>query len=822
MLGRRVRTSAPAKLFRPALAAGSAFFILASALSSPALAAGPPAYQFRIPAKPLDEALIDFAVQSNLTIGGTATCAGDSNSLVGQYTVEDGLRRLLAGSNCRFRRIASDIIRIVPAGRTAPVKDARPSPAAEPPTLSVLPEVVVNATKRAATLDQLPYAISTVDAEALRVAGAVDIDDVAAQLASLSTTNLGPGRNKILLRGLSDGVFTGRTQSTVGVYLDDVPITYNAPDPDLHIGDLDSVEVLRGPQGTLYGGGSMSGIYRIVTRKPELDQMSGSARGSLGLTQGGGLSDQAEAMINLPLAKDRMAVRVLAYQDVQGGYIDDINLHQAQIDRTIRTGGRAYVRDDIDQTLNVTLGAAIQSIRSNDTQYISPSLGRLHRANLVREASSNDFGQAAAVVEKTGDWGTFRSSTSFVRHVFSSRSDATTALPLFSTAATGVGSYDEPSSIDMLVEDAVWTSPNAGRLQWLAGLFGSLTREETDAFVRANDQTGAPAQLLYQEHRSDHLDEAAAYGEASWSFTDALQLTVGARAFISRVTTRSTVNDPQTDRSRLFHGSSPASGVSPKLALSYRLRDRQLLYISIEEGHRAGGFNTGGLIGAEFVTPAGGAGLHRKFEADELWNFEAGSKLSFFGDRLRLRSAVFYNIWSNIQTDQFMSSGLSYTANAGDGRNIGFENEAMVRLTAAWTLQANALVDQPVLFRALPGFTAGVNLPGVPDVLAGGRTEYRFALPWGLSGLLAADARYVGRSFLTFTPNTMSPMGGYVLARLSAQVSSGRWRLAAFLSNPTNEAGNTFSYGNPFNFRQVREVTPQRPRSLRILLSAEF
>ncbi len=805
-------------------------FVVGSALliTSSALAASSPSYEFHIARKPLSEALIDFAVQSNLSIGGVSACAGPTEGLSGRYTVDEGLMRLLEGSNCRFRRVASDTVRILPRERpelrAAPESPgAQPAPLPEPPPPSlVVQEVVVSATKRAAEVDQLPYAISALGSEELQAAGAVDIDDVASQLASLSTTNLGPGRDKILLRGLSDGVFTGRTQSTVGVYLDDVPITYNAPDPDLHIGDLDSLEVLRGPQGTLYGGGTMSGIYRIVPRRPELDQVSGSFRGGLAETQSGGLSDQVEGTINAPLIKDRVAIRAMAYQDVEGGYIDDINLRQNQIDRSVRTGGRAYLRDEVDPSLTITLGGAYQQIHSNDTQYISPGLGRLHRANLVREASDNDFGHAEAVIEKIGGWGELRSTTSWVRHNFSSLSDASNALPLFSPTAAGVGSYDEPSKIDMLVEDAVWTSPSSGRLQWLAGLFGSMTQEQTNAFVRAGIQTDSPGQLLYQEHRTDHLSEAAVYGEATWSLTEALQATAGARAFLDRVETNSDVNAPQTNASRLFHGATNGNGISPKLALSYRLPDRQLLYVSIEEGHRTGGFNTGGVIGAVFVTSPSALGLHRQFGADELWNYEVGAKLSFFGDRLRLRTAGFYSAWKNIQTDQFLISGLSYTANAGDGHNIGLETEAQVRLTSAWTLQANALVNQPLLDKPAPGFFAHVPLPGVPDVLAGARTEYRFPLPFGMQGLVSADARYVGRSQLTFNPFIVAPMGGYVLARLSAQVSYKRWRLAAFLSNPTDESGNTFSYGNPFNFQQVREVTPQRPRSLRLLLSAEF
>lgn len=792
--------------------------------AGPARADEQPTYQFHIAPKAVAEALIDFAVQSNLSVGGISACTGLSQGLNGRFTAEAALDRLLTGAACRYRRIASDAIRLVEKAPAAPLARVNTGATASttPVETPTVPEVVVSATKRTAAVDQLPYAVSALRAAALRTAGAVDVNDIAVQLASFATTNLGPGRDKILLRGLSDGVFTGRTQSTVGVYLDDVPITYNAPDPDLHIGDLDAVEVVRGPQGTLYGGGSMSGIYRVVTRKPELDQTSGSFRTGLAATQGGGLSDQLEAMVNAPIVPNVLGLRAMVYQDVDGGYIDNIDLHQAQIDRTVRTGGRGYGRAEVDPTLSVTFGGAYQSIFSNDTQYIMPSLGRLHRANLVRESSKNDFGQGMLAVDKTGDWGAFRSTTSLVRHDYTSTSDATNALPLFSTTATGVGSYDEPSKIDMLVEDAVWTSPGSGRLQWLVGLFGSATREQTDAFVRANDKTGAPAQLLYQEQRTDKLDEIAAYGEATWSFTDALLATAGARAFDNRVSTQSDVQDPSTNRQRLFGSAAPGTGLSPKLALSFRLPDRQLLYASIEEGHRTGGFNTGGLIGTTFSTNDAATGVHRKFSGDELWNYEIGAKLSLFADRLRLRSAAFYDFWGNIQTDQFMSSGLSYTANAGDGRNIGLESEAVLHLNSAWSLQANILVDQPELTRPHAGFTANVPLPGVPDLLAGAGGEYQFGLPLGMTGLLTADARYVGRSQLTFNPAIVAPMGGYVLARMSAQVTFQHWRLAAFLSNPTNEAGNTFSYGNPFNFQQVREVTPQRPRSLRILLSAEF
>src|SRR5204863_9521688 len=124
-------------------------------------------------------------------------------------------------------------------------------------------------------LDTLPAGVSAISGEQLFVTGAADVRDTAGQLVGVLTANLGPGRDKLLIRGLSDGAFTGRARSTVSTYLDDAPINYNAPDPDLRLVDIERIEVVRGPQGALYGSGSIAGIYRIVTRKPDLEKIEG-------------------------------------------------------------------------------------------------------------------------------------------------------------------------------------------------------------------------------------------------------------------------------------------------------------------------------------------------------------------------------------------------------------------------------------------------------------------------------------------------------------------------------------------------------------------
>lgn len=783
------------------------------------------AYVFAIQPKTASEALIEFAVQANISIGGVNACHGLSAGLNGRYSIDDGLTRLLANTGCGFHRVAPDTVGVfvqpaapLPARPVAQPRQGQPQTTPEP--MAAVSPLVVTTTKRSALISTLPYAISAIGRDQLVEAGAKDIGDIAAQIPGLATTNLGLGRDKILLRGLSDGVFTGRTQSTVGIYLDDVPITYNAPDPDLQLADVRAVEVLRGPQGSLYGGGAMSGVYRIITRKPMFDAWAANARAGVSFTQQGALSQEFEGMLNAPLISDATAMRLVAYQTVEGGYIDATDLRLANVDKTTRTGARAALSAALgaDWLVNATVG--YQSIKANDAQYVTPGGGRLHRANQILETSQNNFTHAAVSAERAEPWGHFKSTTAYVQHRFSNRSDASTALPLFGLGAAAVGSYEEPINIQMLTEDAVLTSPNSGRLQWLAGLYGAATWEKTNSLVRAAGPD-TTAQTLYSETRSDQRDVAALYGEASYALTDRVTATVGARLGRSTSQTKSDVRSPQLYGRRLYSGSSQGWGFTPKLALSYTLAANRTLYWLASEGGRGGGINTGGPIGTAFVT-GDGPGVHRQFGSDRLYNFETGAKLTFFDGRLSVNADLFYDVWRNIQTDQFMASGLSYTANAGDGRNAGAEIEVVARPAAGWTVQGTALLNDPVLTHANAGFSKGVNLPGVPDVSLGGRTAYRWSVSETLTALVSAEAQYIGRSHLTFNANTSPSMGGYILARFSAQIQRRDWRLALFLSNPANARGNTFSYGNPFNFQQAQELTPERPRTLRVVLSKDF
>jgi iron complex outermembrane receptor protein len=776
--------------------------------------------RFQIAPQPAAEALIAFAIQADISIGGVSSCLGTSPGLSGLHTVREGLQRLTAGA-CRFEILDSRTVRIMPLSRRAAILAPAASagfakipdihPAAPP-----VSEVLITATKRVDLADRVPASVSVIGAEQLQTTGAIDAAGTVSQVAGVTITNLGAGRDKILLRGLSDGTFTGRTRSTVGTYLDNAPITYNAPDPDLRLADVQAVEIVRGPQGALYGAGSLAGVYRIVTRQPRLGTFEGAVTGLYAWTDSGSPSQQLEGMVNFPLFGDRAAARLVGYYEVQGGYLDDVNLRLSNVDKTTREGGRLAIRGDVNDNWTVTLSSALQHLDSNDTQYVTTLKG-LRRANRAHETHSNDFVESALTVEGSVGWGHLQSSTAYVRHDFASQFDATAALSLFGESALDFGIYREAAKIDMLSQDTVLSSVSSGPLRWLVGAYGALTLEKTPSVLFTHPSNIPTLRAVYTEHRSDRLANLALYGEASYLLAPGWTATVGARA--SRIDLRTSSNvvlaPPQNARS--FVKTAEYSHISPKASLQYEFSSGDLVYLLASEGSRPGGFNSGGIS-----RPSPSLTV---FRPDQLKNLEIGTKLRFFDHRLEVRGALFYDVWTDIQTDQYLGSGLAFTANVGDGSNAGFEIEAAWRPAPRWNIQANALFDAPKLTRLqINNLVANraTGLPGVPDFSFGALTSYEHPLKGDRSVLLAAEIAYIGRSRITFDPTVAPEMGGYFTGRVSAQYRTPRWRLVAAVDNPTNSQGDTFAYGNPFSFGQVRQVTPQRPRTLSLAITRTF
>lgn len=782
------------------------------ALSTAAFAASPPRYQIHIAAKLRAEALIDLGIQARVTLGGAQACGGRGPALSGEMSLRQALTKLTTGA-CRFEILDASTVRITALPAAAPAPPPRAISVAHQTV--AIEEVLVTATKRRTRLRSAPGGVSVVSSARLIDTGAVDTTSISQQTAGFFTTNLGAARNKIMLRGLSDGTFTGRTQQTVATYLDNVPLTYNAPDPDLRLIDVERVEILRGPQGSLYGSGSLSGVYRIVSRKPEFGTTSGFILASLADTESGSPSQKLEGMINLPLVKDRASLRLALYSDAEGGYVDDVNLRLSNVDRTTRRGGRGAVAVRLNESWLLNVSATSQDLRSTDTQYTTPNLGGQRRANRIRETHENRFAQAAVTLSGEGSWGQLQSSTGYIDHQFASRFDATAALAVDSPTAIELGLFDETSHIKMLAQDMVWTSPDTGRFRWLAGLYGQVSQEDGTGELRART-TLDPSRLVYLEARRDRRRELAVYGEASYDLAWNWTVSLGGRAFRTTVHTLSDVKASPPGQSRTFDRQSTFSGVSPKLTLQRPWGDSGMIYMLTSEGYRAGGFNTGGTFAL--------SALRRAFKPDHLRNYEIGGSAEPFKGRISVRAALFHDVWTDIQTDQYLASGLSYTANVGDARNTGLELETTLRPTERLTVSANALFNRPRLTKVDPTFASAAQsaLPGVPDLSAGLLVRHETPLTETAALTLTAQFGYVGQSRLTFDRRFSPQMGGYVTGRLGAQVATGAWRVLVAVTNPANASSDTFSYGNPFSFGQVRQVTPLRPRTWSLDVSRSF
>ncbi|MGN6364330.1 TonB-dependent receptor [Asticcacaulis taihuensis] len=778
-------------------------------LAAPALAAQ--TVPIDIPAEPLAQAVVDLARQTGSNIGGVdpARCAAPSRAIRGAMTARAALDRLLRGSHCRFDQPDADTfvlkLRLPPLLRLpAPHHEEIP---ADAPT-----EVMVTANRRLQNAATAASAISVINADTLARRGG-DLSDVAAQAAGLTLTNLGAGRNKILLRGLSDGVFTGRTQSSVGLYLDEAPITYNAPDPDLLLVDMARIEVLKGPQGALYGEGSISGVVRLVTRAPDLSRFGGSLNAGVGLSDQAAASSRWDGVLNLPVIKDRLGVRVVAYSDEAGGYIRDVSSGQTHINSVQRFGSRVSALWRVNADWSVSASQATQHINAKDSQYVSGNLGAYARDLIVREPHDNDFNQASFGVQGRTGLGTLKLSLNHLHHHLDSRYDASPLAGQYGLPATAGLIYDQAQAVELTTRELTLASPSDQRLRWLAGVFSAQSTERLTPRL-AEPTTRRP---LYSEQRHDRITTLAAFGELSYDLTPHWTAVLGLRQTDTRHDLDSHIETETVggDHDEQIRDRASTVRLSHQMTLRYRPNDTATYYIQSGEGYRGGGFNTTHLYGTQAVPV--------RYAGDELNSYEAGAKLRFPAANLRLDLAVFKAYWRDLQSDQLQTDGLPVTVNIGNGVNTGLEVEATWRPGPALTLKAAGLINEPRLTRPNPDFVTSED-SGLPYIA---RQGFSLSADWqrNLGNAVwrsGADLTWRGRSHLNFGPLQDIEMGGYAELALDTQLEFGPMRYGLRLENALGADGNSFAYGNPFSLGLTPQQTPPRPRTLWISLSRDF
>ncbi len=767
--------------------------------------AGAEEIRFSVKPKPLGAALVDFAVQADVSI---ATPNGGFKGLIagavqGEMSRQDALRRLLTGTGFTFEQIDAVSFRVVPASVPSPLE-----------TASRRSDVIVTGARRPRVLDRVAMAVTTTRGDYLDKTGVRQTADIAFDAAGITLTNLGSGRNKIIIRGLSDGAFSGRTQATVGNYFGDSRITYGAPDPDLELVDIASVEVLRGPQGALYGAGPIGGVFQIVPRSPDLKTFGGSLSAGVRAVKGGGVGNSVEAVLNVPLVDGRAGLRAVLYDRRTVGWLDNPRLGANDTNESETIGGRLSGLVRVGDTWTVSASIVGQNIASGDADYLDVNAAQEQRSARLLEPYEMNFHLASLAARGAAMGGEVTSVTSYTSHKLAERFDASAGSLPFGFSRTRPITYDSAADVELFGQELRYAAVSSA-IPWFIGAFFSESLKRSDVRITADPDIGS-AQLGYHAFRRTWQGEFALFGDVTFNLTDLTQLSLAGRYSWSDMNTRLGASGGAPDD---FSGRYSESGFSPRVELSYAPSPRRFYYVSAAQGFRSGGFNGGS---AALIQRA--AQPDRQYGGDKLWSYEVGTKQERFSGRLITRASVFYQDWRNVQSDQLISAGLPFTGNVGDASSYGLEIENVVRFSQSLELRGHASYTQTEVTSVNPSFPSSLHsgLPGAPRVLAGGSISYERPIATNAKFMASSRARYIGRSNIAYSRQRELRVGGYFDLDARVGVSTSRWMLSVAVSNILGSNERTFSYGNPVRFGGFGISVPQAPQTISASLGYNF
>jgi iron complex outermembrane recepter protein len=800
---------------------------------------------FDIQSEPISAAIVAIAVQSDVAIGGVNPkfCGEQRKSLVGRMSPTQAFTTLLENSHCSVEALngSTFVLRyhvtrvtpprvqqtplLAPAARPPRSRAAiprAPQRAAIPPTVPparhsapnapILPqplETILVTGKRAGAAGQQSTFNSIVGGSEL-TGGQGSLADVAARIANFSVTNLGAGRNKLMLRGVSDGVITGRAQASVALYLDDAPITYNAPDPDLLLTDIQQVEVLRGPQGALYGEGAISGVVRIITKKPNLAESDTSISAKLGVSANGDPSSRIEIITNQVLVPQRGAWRGAFYYERLGGYIDDIAIPATNSNASTRAGGRISVGWQVNENWSVTGTLVNQAINTTNSHYVSGNFGPYRRAVGQLEPHDNDFVEVSGVVDGTLPWGRVKIAINRLNHEVVTTYAADPIAPNFAIPAGLHLSFSEDQQIALSTYEVSLKSRPASALpsgwQWLIGAYATSGEER----FKPQFVTPADGRQWFAETRSDAFFSGAAFGEATYDLTPKWSVTLAARL------SQASHQFQSSTRRGLVASANPVDvqtgkrtdvKLSEKLAITYRPFPTLSLYVQSSEGYRDGGFNSTWLTAVDLT--------NRRYQGDELINSEIGGHFTSTDRQVRVSFAAYRIAWSAIQGNQVQSNGLPITLNSGDGTLMGLETEGSFALSPTWDASFAGQWNDADIGSQKKEVASGDlgSFAAIPRYSLGASLNYHAPLGQGdLTGRISYN--YQGPSSLTINQQSGQSMDAFGTLAFGVRYDLPNWTYEVQVASVAPKHVNTLAYGNPFTYPTTNQSTPLRPATI--------
>lgn len=735
------------------------------------------------------------------------------------------------------------------------------------PTDPTPDEIVVTALKRGSTpIQQTPISITAVTGDRIAEVRATKISDLASLVPGLTFVDAGQSFRRVVMRGIESA-----GEPTVGVYYDETPVSgmigagndAGASTPELRLFDVERVEALKGPQGTLYGAGSMGGTLRVIYNKPQFETQ-GLVDASVSDTHYGGVNYNGQAMVNLPVVADKIAVRAVGFYQRNEGYIDQVWLGIRNINDAKTYGGRLMVRLMPTERLTID-GAAYYDRSTTDTAYWVTNVGKYQndarlrlpirdKTRLYSGTANWDLGgvKATGVVSYMDrDLSIVSDVSRYIQRLlplgcqYLYNGGVPCPAPTYSAylatnGAAGTSGLDPQQAMHALTAELRLASAAPGPVNWtVGGFYSRRTTNVANYQLNADPATG----VIYQPYSVDTvryvhdvLRQLAAYADVSWDITPRLSIAGGARYFDYH---KDVIGHTDIAYPLLGIGVIPRTeytshehGTVVRANASYKVTPNVMGYFEASQGFRPGGANQ--VIGLPNLVP---------YKSDSLWDYEAGLKTQWLDRRLTVDVDIFRIDWSNMQVAQRTSDGrFSYIANGGAARVQGVEAEASLTPLRGLTIDANAAYmdarlteDQPaahgVGYAYLPSAgLKGDRIPYVPKFTGRLGARYVFPLTDRFNASLGGDMSYSGGYYSDFRPNyaLTRHIKGYELAsaRAGLEAPDGSWGVYLFcdnlfdataIMNATADSVHVSTAGLP-----LTNVTSATPRTIGLNVRSRF
>jgi outer membrane receptor protein involved in Fe transport len=747
-----------------------------------------------------------------------------------------------------------------------------------------LEEIIVTAEKRESTIETTAISLTAVSGADILNRGFTDLASLMQSVPGVSIRTSGPGMTEFEMRGVASN---GGNSPTVGFYFDETPLTAPAAtnegkiviSPDLY--DLNRVEVLRGPQGTLYGSGSMGGTIRVIPNAPNPDTFEASAEARFADTDHGGFDHGENAMVNLPFLGGKAALRIVGSYSFDAGWIDRVVIAPGQFPFPSNLVNGSYtVRgnvlaapiateyhdvNDVEKTavrvsavfkpfegLTITPTYFYQKLRSSGLPYIDsvPGTDAMYQPFDTAERYRDEFRLMSLSVKYRTDVFEVSSATSYwSRHeplIQDTAESWTTALApptslgitTFGPGNGGLGAAyaDEDNQSHQTTEELRVSSVGDTRFKWLIGYFYSDFGSPWDIIFPSQSGASNPfigTNNLFSYYTPFKILQQSVFGEVTYNITEPFAITVGARRYHYDAPvyldqygglTPTVVAATQEN----------AQGVTPKVSLSYQFDKNLLIYATAAKGFRPGGGTgpvpTSGPLSceAQLQIEYGSNGKFvagpLAFNSDSVWSYELGEKWRSADNRITVNAAGYFESWVGVQQVNALQCGYVYTANAGDAHVYGGELEVKAIVVHDLEAAANVSFSHSTLVSANlidAGFNPGTPIQQVPKWTASASIAYRHDLTSDLALTARAESTYVSsRTDATFFVNTLP---SYDLTNLRAGIDGGHWSAVLFVNNVTDKRAllNNITQ-DASNLADFNRVAVSQPRTTGIDLNYRF